>query len=525
MFKAKSLYRLIIYSIIFILILTSCFTFIVLNIAQNEFDEKVKDLKESYTNDKKALLKNDVDMVLGFIKLYIDEHQSDKTKAQLQQGVLKSISKLKKSKKGEYFFIYDFNGTLIYTPSLKNKIGDNFLHTKDRSKKEFIKELIQTSKEPNGGYVQYEWFNNNIDDYAQKISYASSFKRWNWTIGKGVFIHEIDKLIEQKEKKYHENIENYTYQIAILTVLLALYSMFIYKNATRVIIKDVKAIREYFEKPNHNKPLNTDALSFGEFKIVAKYAYEALKTIQTKREKLENINKNLEHIVAQKTAELSSLVESQKKFIKHSVHEINTPLSIIRNNIDLFKMKSPKNAYVTNIESGAKIIQCIYDELSYLIKKDRFEYKKEYLNFSEVLDDRVRFFDEVAKSNSLGFTCNIKQDIYINFNYTKLQRIVDNNLSNAIKYSYANSLIEIELFYIDDKRVEFCIKTNSKKIIDTKKIFDGFYREDMARGGFGLGLSMVKEICDKNSVDIELTSEENETKFRYRFNINENTAT
>ena len=56
------------------------------------------------------------------------------------------------------------------------------------------------------------------------------------------------------------------------------------------------------------------------------------------------------------------------------------------------------------------------------------------------------------------------------------------------------------------------------------KIFDDFYRENDARGGFGLGLKIVKDICDKNLVIINLQSNNNETKFTYRFKINENTT-
>lgn len=525
MFRVGSLYRLVIYSIVFFLILTSCFTLIVLNIAQNEFNEKVFDLKETYTADKKALLKNDVDTLLNFIDFYVDEHKNAKTRKQLQLEILKSITKLKKTSQNEYLFIYDFNGTLIYTPSLRDKIGDNFLDRKDKNGKAFIHELITTSKRKNGGFVQYEWLDKSTNTYTQKISYTASYKNWGWTIGKGIYLKKIENLIKQKEKKYDQNIESYLYQIAFLAILLALYSIFIYKNATRVIIKDVKTIREYFEKPNHEKPLNTDNISFGEFKIVAKYADSAVKTIHQKSRKLEDINKNLENMVQDKTYQLSTLVESQKKFIKYSVHEINTPLSIILSNIDLFKIKFPKNGYITNIESAAKILQCIYDELSYLIKEDKFEYKKEYLNFSQVLKERIEFFKEVAKSNSLRFSLNIKEDIYINFNYTKLQRIIDNNLSNAIKYSFANSLVHVGLDYTKDDKIEFYIKTKSKKIDNTKRVFMGFYREDSARGGFGLGLSMVKEICHRDNVSIELTSNEKETKFTYRFNINENTTT
>ncbi|WP_228263643.1 sensor histidine kinase [Aliarcobacter cibarius] len=229
----------------------------------------------------------------------------------------------------------------------------------------------------------------------------------------------------------------------------------------------------------------------------------------------------LEIKVNEKTKELSNLVQSQKQFIKNSVHEINTPLAIIRTNIDLLKMKVPNNNYITNIESGSKIIQYIYDDLSYLIKKDRVTYEKEYLEFSKILKERMDFFEEIVKSNSLYFIKNIEEDVYIKFNQTELQRIIDNNLSNAVKYSFSKSPIFVKLLYISDDEIEFSVTTNSKKIENVDKIFDDFYRENNARGGFGLGLKIVKEICDKNLVIINILSDTKETKFIYRFKINE----
>ena len=78
---------------------------------------------------------------------------------------------------------------------------------------------------------------------------------------------------------------------------------------------------------------------------------------------------------------------------------------------------------------------------------------------------------------------------------------------------------------MDDEEIEFSVTTNSKKIEDENKIFDDFYRENNARGGFGLGLKIVKDICDKNLVIINLDSNDKETKFSYRFKINEDTTT
>ena len=59
--------------------------------------------------------------------------------------------------------------------------------------------------------------------------------------------------------------------------------------------------------------------------------------------------------------------------------------------------------------------------------------------------------------------------------------------------------------------------TNSNKILDTKEIFKAFHREKSEEIGFGLGLEIVKSICDKESISVLVTSDERETIFEYRF--------
>ena len=526
MLKAKSLYHLIVYSILFIIILISFFTFIIINNAHEELQEKIHTLKNDYTNSQKTLIKNQVNYVINFIDYYYNQNKDKKPLETIQKEVIEAIEKLRiGDNPNEYIFIYNFNGTVIQNSVSKGNIGKNFLNVVDSKGKEVIKELINTSKKEFGGYVDYVWFKPEINKETNKVSYAKSYNAWNWSIGKGVYLDEIDKLVHLKEEEYNQKISNYTLQITSLTVMLILYSIFIYKNATILIVNDVKEIGKYFKESQKNdEPINQNRIIFGEFKVIANYATDAMNNIKLKTHMLEDLNKNLEYKVNEKTKELTNLIESQKKFIKNSVHEINTPLSIIRTNIDLLKMKIPNNKYITNIESGSKIIQYIYDDLSYLIKKDRVIYEKEYLDFTNILKNRLDFFDEIAKSNSLYFINNIEDDLYIKFNITELQRIIDNNLSNAIKYSFTQSAIFVKLYYLNDYEIEFSVTTNSKKIEDTEKIFDDFYRENSARGGFGLGLKIVKDICDKNLVIINLNSNEKETKFTYRFKINEDTT-
>ncbi len=527
MLKAKSLYHLILYSILFIIILISFFTFIILNNAHEELQDKIHTLKLDHTNNQKELIKNDVNYVINFISYYNDKYKDTKPQKQIQKEVLEALIPLRASDNiNDYLFIYDENRKNIYNPIFKENTAKQYLELKENEKEKIIKELIDVSKKKYGGYTEYYWYKIDINKDIKKISFSNSFDDWNWTIGKGVYLDKIDKLVEKKDEEYNQKISNYTLQITSLTIMLILYSIFIYKNATILIVNVVKEIGKYFKESEKNdNPINENKIIFGEFKVIANYATDAIKNIKLKTHMLEDLNKNLEYKVSEKTKELTKLVEAQKTFIKNSVHEINTPLSIIQTNIDLLKMKIPNNKYITNIESGSKIIQYIYDDLSYLVKKDRIVYNKEYLEFSKILKERLDFFDEIAISNTLYFIQNIDNDIYIKFNTTELQRIIDNNLSNAIKYSFTKSPIFIKLEYLNDYEIEFSVITQSKKIKDIDSIFNDFYRENVARGGFGLGLKIVKDICDKNLVIIDLESDEKNTKFTYRFKINENTIT
>ncbi|PLY07828.1 MAG: histidine kinase [Arcobacter sp.] len=526
MIKAKSLYHLILYSIIFIIILTSSFTFIIIDNAFDEFQEKIETIRTSFQERKKETIKKEIEKTLSFITYYHDKHNGLKSEKEIQNDILVALELMRNVKDiNDYLFIYKDNGTLIYYPILTSAVGENRLEVTDSSGKKVIKEIINISKKPKGGYVEYIWYKPKIKKDALKISYALSYEPWKWTIGTGLYLDDIEDIVKEKKLEYDEKISNYILQILSLTIMLVLYSIFIYKNATILIVNDVKEIGKYFKETQKNDMrINQNRLIFGEFKVIANYAYDAMHNIKDKYHMIEELNTHLEEKVNHQTKELTNLIDSQKQFLKNSVHEVNTPLSIIRTNIDLLKMHTPNNKYISNIESGTKIIQYIYDDLSYLIKKDRVEYPKEYISFTEFLNERLDFFHGIATANDLFFVLNIDEDIYIKFNKTELQRVIDNNISNAIKYSYIKSPIYIKLNYLDDETIKFSVKTNSDEIKSKDYIFNDFYRENDSRGGFGLGLKIVKEICDKNLVIIELDSNDKHTKFTYRFKINENTA-
>jgi signal transduction histidine kinase len=206
-------------------------------------------------------------------------------------------------------------------------------------------------------------------------------------------------------------------------------------------------------------------------------------------------------------------------FIKDSMHEINTPLSIINLNADLFANKYGENKYLKRIKSASKTLATIYDDMDYLIKQGRVEHKIHPINIGEFIQNRVDYFQEIANLKQITIFTKVETDIVYEFSKTKLQRIVDNTISNAIKYSHDNSSVEIS-FYQKEKHLIFKVKDHGVGIANVKKIFSRYYRENESKGGFGIGLNIVKDIIDEEGIGLDVRSTVGEgTSFIYTFSV------
>lgn len=195
------------------------------------------------------------------------------------------------------------------------------------------------------------------------------------------------------------------------------------------------------------------------------------------------------------------------RFIKDTTHELNTPLSAILANIEMMDteaMIDKNKKKLMRISIAAKTVSTLYRDLTYLIlEKDKRDEAKDIL-LKPILENRIEYFDILAKSKNITFTLSL-QNTTIFIDREKIIRIIDNLISNAIKYNKRGGKIEILL------------QENKLVIIDTgigiakEKIpymFDRYARFNNIEGGFGVGLSIVKQIVDEYSLTIEVQSEE-----------------
>lgn len=343
-------------------------------------------------------------------------------------------------------------------------------------------------------------------------------------LGSGVKMQGIEDVLANNEKAYEDKIIDFVLKIYMLTLFLYLVSTIEYRYVSELMGREIRFIIASFKKASLTYEfIDTSKIKFKEFQEIVHQANTMIEQIKSQNGALVGLNSSLEEIVAQKTQELKDsvlltqeLLEKQDRFVKNAIHEINTPLSIILMNIDLYNLKYEKNRYLLKIEAAVKVLDNIYEDLAYIVKKDTLVYEKKLIDFSSFVAQRVEYFEDVAEGNKLTIETQIEPEVFIVFNETELQRICDNNISNAIKYSYENHSLHVKL-YEASSGIIFAVENDGEIIKSPERLFDRYYREDVARGGFGLGLNIVKEICDANDVDIRIVSENDKTLFEYCF--------
>ncbi len=128
----------------------------------------------------------------------------------------------------------------------------------------------------------------------------------------------------------------------------------------------------------------------------------------------------------------------------------------------------------------------------------------ENLNISKLLNERVIYFRYMIEAKRLTLITNIKEGVYIKIDKNDAIRLIDNLISNAIKYNRQRGVIEVGLdrssFWVRDGGIEIRRK-------DIKKLFERFKRANSSEGGFGLGLSIVNAIVKEYNFHLKITSE------------------
>lgn len=209
---------------------------------------------------------------------------------------------------------------------------------------------------------------------------------------------------------------------------------------------------------------------------------------------------------------IQELIKKQKDLLRDVSHEVRTPLARLQIATETLQLDAGDKRALNQIKDEILIIDQLVQDLLHLSHFDRPSKSHQIENFkvNTLFDEFIERSKILASTKNLSITSSSTNtnNVDVKGNKFLLDRALDNLMSNAIRHSPNNSEIEIKT-EIDNENCYISISDQGEGVIEEslEKIFEPFHRLDTSRnretGGFGLGLSLVKQIVElhKGSVN------------------------
>ena len=456
-----------------------------------EFDEEMKSFVAQYYEKQKELIKKEVDILIDVLKY--NETKSD-DEIVLKEEAVRLIHNISfQEHKSNYFFVYDvydFRGgddfaKLIVNPNRPDLLGTLVsTNYKDVNGKKFREEFLKDIRNHGESYTQYSYKKPFTNTIKEKLSYLKLYPRWNWIISTGVYLDDIDLLLEEKKIAMKANVKKQIIQTVLIFLLFLSFAILFSYFASEII-------EEYFEK------------------------YK--KTVKIKSEALLELNETLEkrvHEEIERRREQEQILIQKSKFIalgemiSNIAHQWRQPLSELSTLLMALKFKHTMNKLDDEyMNKKAKEAENLIEYMSHTIDDFRnfFMPKKEKQKFliSKVLDSVMTIIGKALLHNEIKVNINVSDDLELYTYINEYEQVVLNIISNAkdililreIKNPYINIYTSS-----DEKFVKLIIEDNAGgiKVEPKSRIFEPYFSTKKDSDGTGLGLYMSKMIVEKN---------------------------
>jgi signal transduction histidine kinase len=319
---------------------------------------------------------------------------------------------------------------------------------------------------------QFKDFYSTLDIYNKREHEMESFRRIDFFITQGGqhFIATVNKSQEEAE-----HIISLILTITLIIIAILLLILFV---SNRFLLSKLW------------KPFRNTLEQLNQFNFISKNKIALQKT---DIDEFKELNETVLFITQKVTKDYEML----KGFTENASHEIQTPLAIIKNKIELLSQSENLTETQINVlqslDEAAARLSRLNQSLLLLAKIENLQFAHvDTINFSSMLNRYIDNFDELAQAKGLKISKTIEDNVVMRMNESLAEILISNIISNAIKHNFDNGSILVEL---NDKYFRVS-NTGPQPHSDTRELFERFKKESSSGDSLGLGLSIVKTTTD-----------------------------
>ncbi len=234
---------------------------------------------------------------------------------------------------------------------------------------------------------------------------------------------------------------------------------------------------------------------------------------KTDTKEFEELNQTLQKLIEKNI----SVYTQQKEFIENASHELQTPLAVLKSKLNLLlqnkNLTNEQSEIINAIELTLSRVSRINKNLLLLAKIENEQFAStENIEISELIKETQELFSDYINDKRISVSCNLVENFRISINKTLFEIFVSNLLINAIIHNTINGTILINL---NNKILTISNTGNSS--LNPNKLFERFAVSSSQTTNSGLGLAIIKEICNRYQWQISYSFKNNLHSFSVEF--------
>ena len=199
--------------------------------------------------------------------------------------------------------------------------------------------------------------------------------------------------------------------------------------------------------------------------------------------------------------------QSLKEFTENASHELQTPTAIIRGKLDLLMesdIRDEQAILIAEMQNALERLSRIHSSLTLLTKLENQEYRPgEPVCISNLARETLASFDELIQMKTIELQVHIEKAVYIPLHHSLADLLLSNLISNAIRHNAVlegkKGLIRVNL----TREGLVIVNTGREPIVPTQELFERFKKGNTGSDSIGIGLAIVRQICDLSDFDID----------------------